>query len=354
MNKHIDYIKIAVLKDSNNDFNYWIKAIEDSAININFDVIDIMKNDWLDNITKVKYDIILVRPPAFSFRLKKLYDERLYVLSEILGLNIYPTYKACLVYENKRMLSYLLKAKNIPHPETRVYYSKQEALEYINLINYPIVAKTIIGASGFGVKILSSRKDAQRYISKAFRKGVRPKTGPDFRKPKIAKRFLNAIMDKKHLKQRLNKYYTELKEKQSGFVYLQEYIPHSYEWRCVRIGISYFAHKKVVRNEMASGSLIKSYDHPPEKLLNFVKGVSEITGITSAAFDIFEVDNEEYLVNEIQTIFGQSDPHQMIIDGKPGRYIYSNGQWIFEQGEFNVNKSYNLRLEHAIESINLK
>ena len=38
----------------------------------------------------------------------------------------------------------------------------------------------------------------------------------------------------------------------------------------------------------------------------------------------------------------------MIIDGKPGRYILKNSKWIFEEGNFNKNNSYNLRLENVI------
>jgi len=48
-------------------------------------------------------------------------------------------------------------------------------------------------------------------------------------------------------------------------------------------------------------------------------------------------------------VFGQSDPHQMIIDGMPGRYFISAGKWQFEEGDFNTNESYDLRLENALK-----
>ena len=38
----------------------------------------------------------------------------------------------------------------------------------------------------------------------------------------------------------------------------------------LRIGDSYFAHKKIVINKKASGSLEKEYVIPPIELLNFV------------------------------------------------------------------------------------
>jgi hypothetical protein len=39
----------------------------------------------------------------------------------------------------------------------------------------------------------------------------------------------------------------------------------------------------------------------------------------------------------------------MLVDGKPGRYIWINNTWVFEEGDFNQNESYNLRVEHIIK-----
>jgi hypothetical protein len=39
----------------------------------------------------------------------------------------------------------------------------------------------------------------------------------------------------------------------------------------------------------------------------------------------------------------------MLIDGKPGRYINKSGKWIFEEGDFNTNESYDLRLQAALD-----
>lgn len=42
---------------------------------------------------------------------------------------------------------------------------------------------------------------------------------------------------------------------------------------------------------------------------------------TSQAIDVFET-GDQLLINEMQCIFGQSDPYQMLIDGEPGRYTF--------------------------------
>jgi hypothetical protein len=38
----------------------------------------------------------------------------------------------------------------------------------------------------------------------------------------------------------------------------------------------------------------------------------------------------------------------MLINGQPGRYIFEEGQWIFEPGDFNKHESFLLRLETFI------
>jgi hypothetical protein len=70
----------------------------------------------------------------------------------------------------------------------------------------------------------------------------------------------------------------------------------------------------------------------------------------SQAIDIFESE-KGYLVNEMQCIFGQSDAYQMIVDNKIGRYYYKDNIWVFEEGDFNKNECYNLRLDFLIKKI---
>lgn len=344
--------KLAVLKpDSNDMYKFWIRAIEESSHSIKYKTINIESESWLTEIMTEAFDMVLISPPFVISSQKTLLDERVYFISNVLKLETYPDYHSLLTWENKRMLNYFLNYFKLPVPKTYGFYKKNEAFEFIKTCTYPQVAKVVTGAAGLGVKILKNKNEAGNYIKAAFSKGVGSKTGPDFRKPDIIKRIWRGIKNKKYLKEKISNYKSVNNEKQIGFVYFQEFIPHTYEWRCVRIDESFFAHKKMVKSNMASGSLIKGYDKPSEKLLDFVKQASDKLNMTSAAYDIFETANGQFLVNEVQSFFGQSDPHQMLINGTPGRYVCQNKQWIFEEGNFNQNKSYNLRLEHAIKLI---
>jgi hypothetical protein len=144
-------------------------------------------------------------------------------------------------------------------------------------------------------------------------------------------------------------YQTKAADVQKDFVIFQTYTPHDFEWRVVRIGQSFFAHKKLKLGEKASGSLLKNYDNPPLSLIQFVKDFTDKYGFYSQAVDIFET-TDGFLINEAQCIFGQSDAYQMMVDGVVGRYIYLDQKWTFEPGDFNGNESYDLRIQHVLET----
>lgn len=344
---------VILANENSDDHELWVKACENRNTEIDYKVVNLSRSDWFERIIENrKANCFLCKPPGITSAFKQLYDERLMILAGALNLPLYPTLNECLIYENKRFLSYWLKAHSIPYPETSVFYDKEEALKFIKYVRLPIVAKVNIGASGSGITILHSKEEASNYIHDTFeRKGVKRRSGPNLKKSSIFKRGLHYIFHPVDINKKLQLYKTVRQDIQKDFVIFYEYIPHNFEWRVVRIGDSFFAHKKIRTKEKASGSLQKDYENPPLGLLDFVKGITDKHQFYSQAVDIFESKDRGYLVNEMQCIFGQSDSYQMLVDGKPGRYRFLNKQWIFEEGYFNQNQSYNLRLDYIINNL---
>jgi len=343
---------IILANEDPDDHGFWLKACEEKSDYIDFKVIDLSRHDWFEKIvTSPRPYFYLTKPPGISSVFKQQYDERLTIIANSLNLPIFPSLMECLIYENKRFLSYWLKANNIPHPETSVFYNQLEALQFVDNCNFPMVGKVNIGASGSGVNILYSSNLAKKYIRKTFSsRGAKRRSGPNFAKGGILRRGMHYLFHPLDINKKLRIYKKVRQNQQSDFVILQEFVPHTYEWRVVRIGDSFFAHKKIVKNHKASGCLLKRYEDPNPDLLNFVKGITDKHHFKSQAIDIFE-SSRGYLVNEMQCIFGQSDPYQMLINEKFGRYIYEKNQWVFEEGDFNKNQSYNLRLEYLLDLI---
>lgn len=342
-------MKIAILRNEDPESSKkWQKACE--KLNISYTVINLTDSDWLKEIQSIRFDLFLLKPPGRLSHFKTLYDERLYIISKILKINTFPTFEECIIYENKRVLSYFLEANGIHHPPTKVFYNKEEALDFARTARYPLVTKTSIGGSGSGVEILRSKDKSKAYISKAFSpKGIKRRFGPN-RVTGSPKYWMSkTLRSPSYFLKRINEYLSIYKHGERDYVIFQEYIPHDYEWRCVRIGDSYFAHRKIKLGDKASGTKGIDYVNPPESLLTFTRDLCIKHNFNCMAADIFEDGRGGYLVNELQTIFGHVQAYILSVDGIPGRYIFDKDGWIFEKGDFNTNESYDLRLKAAID-----
>ena len=342
--------RFAILKNEMpDDHLLWIAACNAHKDYLEFDVIELLSHTWLEQIIDGRYDCLLAKPSCLSSRHKQLYDERILVLSS-LNLPVYPSPMEIYIYENKRFLYSWLKAHNLPHPETHVIYERSEAENFIEKVEFPLIVKANIGASGSGVQVLKTKIEARSYVQETFSsKGVPRRWGPNFAKGQLAKRGFHYILHPSDIKRKVSVYKTVKSDKQKGFVIFQEYIPHDFEWRIVAINNSYFAHKKLKAGEKASGSLLKNYDNPPTRLFDFAKNIMVKFNFFSQAIDAFETKDGRLIINEMQCLFGQSDPYQMLVDGKPGRYLCKKGVWIFEAGHFNSNESYDLRVKAAMD-----
>jgi glutathione synthase/RimK-type ligase-like ATP-grasp enzyme len=326
----------------------WALACRDHGAQ--YDFVDISRDDWLQQCLKKDYDCFLTRPPGDISYIKQLFDERLYTLHVILQKKIYPTYEEILIYENKRLLANWLEANAVPHPRYHIFYDKTDALQFAGRCALPIVAKSSIGASGYGVEIIKTHNRLNKYIEQAFSdKGIIRKFGPNLRKENLVGRSLRAVLDFPSFYRKIKTRYTGTRrDPQRWFVILQEYMQIKTEWRVVRIGESFFAHQKLPVRGMHSGTSNVGWVTPPEELLDFTRGVTDKRGFWSQAVDVFEDEEGGYYVNELQCFFGSHNPHQMIIDNEPGRFIVIDGLWTFEAGTFNTNNSYHLRLKHVM------
>lgn len=346
-------MKFAILKNEFDSIDeYWELACKKHQQE--FQVFDLLRSSWLDDITSVHFDGYLACPPGREALYKKMYDERVYILDKVLNKFVYPSYDEISLHENKKYLSYWLKGNNLPHPQTSVFYDKRDALLFTEKCILPIVGKFSIGASGKGVKVFHKRTELVKYVKKAFNNGLRQEWGPNMKMGGYKNRIRNIINDPRIILKRVLVYKKLYNEIQKGFVILQKYIPHDYEWRVVRIGDSYFGHQKVKRGEKASGTKGIDYVPPPEKLLNFVRNTCEKFNFNCMAFDLFEDSDGSYLINEMQCIFGHVQAYICEFNGQPGRFFHRDKKWLFEAGMFNTNLSFDLRLENVISILDRK
>lgn len=341
--------KIVILKsESDRNFELWLSAIQLAIPESDVTVLSAYSNDDWEELAKLDSAIIFATASGRSQWLKRIYDEKVWALSQKKNCMIYPPVQELFLYENKKLLRDWMIVNEVPHPKTKVFFEMSEALNCAKSLVFPCVVKTNIGASGSGVRILESVEQYIAYCNDAFGVGVQYKSGPKWTKGNLLKKISKVLRNPGFVQQRLKEYKISKSEIQKDLVFVQEFIPHEFEWRCVRMGDSFFAHKKLAVNNMSSGTLLKGYGEVPHSLLEFIQEITDRTGLVSACIDVFET-NQGYLVNEIQTFFGQSDPYQMAVNNVPGRYVKSEDAWLFEEGDFNQFESYELRVRHAMQ-----
>jgi glutathione synthase/RimK-type ligase-like ATP-grasp enzyme len=230
-------------------------------------------------------------------------------------------------------MAYWLKINEIPHPETQVFARKEDAVEYLKNAELPVVLKTNIGAGSSGVDVVKSRSRAIQMAKKIFGRFHPALTIGRIR---FSRKFYGIPLP---LFGRIQKHY----------LIVQKYYDIRWEWRMIRIGDSYAGHKKLLKGKYASGSDRIGWVKPPDELLELARKICEKGNFDSMAIDIFETVDGQYLVNELQAIYGSYAPFQLKINDIPGRYVYENGHFTFEQGEFYQYGSNILRVNRFIE-----
>lgn len=312
---------LGIIEDTTQYHQHYIAACLE--LEVSFKVLSLIDHNWIDLVHESCCDGFLVWPSSFPSTAKHVFDNRLYILERELGANVFPSWKECWLTEHKPRLHDWLLANEIPHPATRVFYKKQQAIEYSALATYPLVVKTATGAAASGVTIVHDESSLRQLIRLAFGRGLRP-----------------------------NSYSPN--DRQRGYILIQKYYPNiAREWRMVRMGSAYFGHVKGVgKSGIHSGSKLVEWRKPGTELLDMTREISENGGFESMDIDIFETENGALLVNECQTVFGCSiATTQMMIDGQPCYYRFQEGRWSLVPGDICQNHLCNQRVRILIERL---
>ena len=318
-------MKLGILK-SYNDIDDLVISYSNACeeVGIDYVILDLLSNTWIDDIKNSHVDGILVREKANIAEYKQMYNERLWVIKEYLHIPIYPSWHELFLYEDKRMYAYFFKTHDVPTPQTFVFYRKSDALMYFKNTKYPVIVKTNGGSAGSGVQKITSLHQGTRLINRIF--GVidpRLAIG-DIRWGKIMK-FIRI---------------PKLGMAQRHYLIVQEYIDIVTEWRIIKIGDTYAGYKRPIENGHASCDLME-YGFPPKELLMLIKRISEEEDFDSLSMDVIVDKNGKYYVTEMQSLYGSFSLKQCAVEGKSGRIVEKEGKFVFEEGEefFKLNSN---------------
>lgn len=198
-----------------------------------------------------------------------LFARQLTLSLEKAGLKIFPNANTSWHFDDKIGQKYLLEAIGAPLVNTYVFYSKKDALTWVNTAHFPKVFKLKGGAGSINVSLIHSKKKARQIINKAFQSGFSSNNSISRLKDRfwVLRRDKNTAALKSVLKGFgrfvFKTEFERLTHNQRGYVYFQDFIPgNEFDTRLIVIGNRCFGVRRYCRTGdfRASGSGIKAYE----------------------------------------------------------------------------------------------
>lgn len=241
-----------------------------------------------------------------------LFAKQLLHSVESMGKIVYPDFYSSWHFDDKLGQKYLMEAAKLPLIPTYAFYSKKEALKWASQFKFPAVFKLRGGAGGRNVRLIKSRAEANKVISKAFSKGIRQYDGIGGLKDKIRRYRLGLSPFKEVLKAAAHLVYPiqleKSKGREKGYAYFQEYVAgFDYDIRVQLVGDRSWAMIRKAREGdfRASGSGQIDFEmlNVPISAIKFSVDVARKLKMQSLALDLFPHD-DSYLITEISYAFG--------------------------------------------------
>lgn len=275
--------------------------------NICYSFYDIHTSKW--QYEADGYDIIIWHPKSSPDYLPEA-KSKIYFLEKYLKKICFPSYEELWSYEDKVQALFLYNVFDLPAIPTFATYSRNEALEFINKTEYPVVSKIATGSASCGVVKLNDKRSAGRYVRACFSKVGR-------------ETYWHFV-------------------RQINYVYFQKFISDAnYDLRIIVVGNKLFGYYRYPKagDFKASGAGIIEKKELPEEAMRLALKTKELFKTISLAVDMLYSEKEkQYLIIETSLFCGIDTAEQLIIDGKAGYYEYKDDKFTFREGRYWVQE----------------
>jgi len=297
-------VKIAINHRGNSHSKRWIEYCEKN--NISYKLVDCTNSDIIEQLSDC--DGLMWHWGQSDYRYQ-LFARQLTFSLEKAGKKVFPNAASCWHFDDKLGQKYLLEAIGAPLIRSYVFYTKEEANNWINNVSFPKVFKLRGGSGSFNVEMVKNRSQAKRLVRKAFGRGF-----PAYSRAKSINEKFNIFLSDKSIVNLKNLFKSIarlvypnknrlLLQRQKGYLFFQDFIPdNTFDTRVVVVGNKCFAGRRYVRENdwRASGSGIWAFE---KELINMecVKIAFETTekiGAQVMAYD-FIFDGDKPVLTEI-------------------------------------------------------
>lgn len=296
-------MKIAIYKKDDSFSDYWIHYCEQKGID--YCLINPYRNDVIDQVRECS---------AFMWHFHQcdyrdmLMAKGLIASLEVMGIPCFPNTRTCWHFDDKVAQKYLLESVDAPMVPSYVFYTKEEAEEWISHTIFPKVFKLKGGAGASNVKLAKTATDARRLVSQCFGSGFRQYRWQEHfaeekRMYKMGKSNLRDLL--RPIKYAMKRYPTTFDHyhgREIGYAYFQDFIPNNtYDIRICVVGDKAFALKRMTRKgdfrASGSGMIIYDKNQIDERCVKIAFEVNEKLKTQSIAYDfVFDQANNPLIV----------------------------------------------------------
>ncbi len=247
------------------------------------------------------------------------------------GLIVFPDTATCWHYDDKVAQKYLLEAVKAPLIPTWVLSDRREAMTWVANTHWPKVFKLRCGAGSSNVRLVRTRRVAEKLCRQAFGRGF-PSSPGYFRDIATrlhtttgARQFWEKLARVPRTVQRILSFRRQM-PRQKGYVYFQDFLPHNaFDTRVTIIGKRAFAFIRQNRPDdfRASGSGRLDYDPAriDKRCVEIAFRVAERLGTQSLAFDFLFDPAHQPNIGEVSYCYVSS-----AVYGCPGHWDH-NMHW---------------------------
>lgn len=249
-----------------------------------------------------------------------------------MGLKVFPDFFDSWHFDDKIAGTYLLQSVNAPIPESNMFYSYNEAVDWFeNIDKFPVVAKLRNGSGSHNVKLLVSLNEALKYCRIMFGKGLSSspsfifKANSNLHSSKSLKvvfsrikripEFIRTVRNSKHF------------PNEKDYIFVQEFIPNDgFDIKVVVVGkkLSYIA-RNVRKNDFRAsggGDLFVDNKILNQEIINTAFNLNNKLGFKCMGYD-FVVDKRNNKAKILEISYGFSHAAQLICGG----HFDQNGLW---------------------------
>lgn len=248
------------------------------------------------------------------------------------NIKVFPDTNTCWHFDDKVGQKYLLESVDAPLVKSYAFYSKKDAINWVNITVFPKVFKLRGGAGSTNVRLIKTRQKAKRIVSKAFRSGFLPINRVSRFKDRLwgLRRDRNLTALKKVVTGFGHLFIpTEIERfssREKGYVYFQDFISdNNYDTRLVVVGNRCFGLRRYCRKGdfRASGSGLFEYGPKlfDKRSIRYAFETARKLQTQSLAFDFVMLNNDPKIV-EVSYCYTMGPAY----DNCPG-YWDENLQW---------------------------